>query len=209
MSILILVRHGLTDWNKEGRWQGFTDTSLSEEGKKEIQEASKSLKDLKIDAAYTSNLARTQQTYQEICDNLGLSCPVTPHPALNERDYGIYTGKNKWEVGKQLGNEEFEKLRRSFDYPIPAGETLKNVYERVVPFYKTTILNDLKSGKNVLLVSSGNTIRALLKYLEDVSDDDVAKLELGFGDVYIFEINDQGKIIHKETRVKDLYQGKH
>jgi 2,3-bisphosphoglycerate-dependent phosphoglycerate mutase len=209
MAYLILIRHGLTEWNREGRWQGFTDTPISEEGKEEIRKAAESIKVIKIDVAYTSNLTRTKQTYQEICNTLSLNCPVVPESALNERDYGIYTGKNKWEVEKELGTEEFEKLRREFEYPIPTGETLKNVYERVVPFYKTKILNDLKAGKNVLVVSSGNTFRALLKFLENISDEDIAKLDLGFGDVYVFQVDADGKISEKQVRVKDLYKGKH
>lgn len=209
MAYLVLVRHGLTEWNREGRWQGFTDIPITDEGKAEIKKAAGTIKDIKIDVAYTSNLTRTKQTYQQICDALSLSCPVLHEAALNERDYGIYTGKNKWEVEKDLGQEEFEKLRRNFDYPVPTGETLKNVYERVVPFYKTQILNDLKSGKNVMLISSGNTFRALLKFLENISDEDIAKLELGFGDVYVFRVDEQGKILEKQIRAKDLYQSKH
>lgn len=209
MAYLVLVRHGLTGWNREGRWQGFTDIPLSEEGKEEIKKAAWSIRDIKIDIAYTSNLTRTKQTYQQICDTLGLVCLVTAQAALNERDYGIYNGKNKWDVEKEIGAEEFEKLRRNFDYPVPAGETLKNVYERVVPFYQTTILPELKTGKNVMIVSSGNTIRALLKYLENISDEDISKLELGFGEVYVFDINEQGQVLEKQVRAKDLYQGKH
>lgn len=208
-SYLILVRHGLTDWNKEGKWQGFTDIPINEEGKKEARKAAEAVRDIKIDSAYTSSLTRTKQTYQEICDVLGLSCPVLHHDALNERDYGIYTGKNKWEVQKEIGSSEFEKLRRGFDYPIPAGETLRDVHGRVVPFYEKQILADLKSGKNVMVVSSGNTLRALMKHLENISDKDVATLELGFGDVYVFKVSREGHIISKEVRAKDLFQGKH
>lgn len=204
MAYLVLVRHGLTEWNKEGRWQGFTDISLTEAGRAEIKQAAQSIKDIRIDIAYTSNLTRTKQSYQEIVKSLGLSCPVLHEAALNERDYGIYNGKNKWEVEKELGEEEFEKLRRSFDYPVPAGETLKNVYERVVPFYKSKILNDLKSGKNILLVSSGNTFRALIKYLENISDIDISKLDLGFGAVFVYKVDSQGRVLSKEIRVNDL-----
>ncbi|OGE31661.1 hypothetical protein A2631_00750 [Candidatus Daviesbacteria bacterium RIFCSPHIGHO2_01_FULL_44_29] len=209
MAYLVLVRHGLTEWNKEGRWQGFTDISITAAGKAEIKQAAQSIKDIRIDIAYTSNLTRTKQSYQEIVKSLGLSCPVLHEAALNERDYGIYNGKNKWEVEKELGKAEFEKLRRSFDYPVPAGETLKNVYERVVPFYKSKILNDLKSGKNVLLVSSGNTFRALIKYLENISDVDISKFDLGFAAVFVYKVDSQGIIFGKEIRVNDLYQGKH
>lgn len=200
MAYLILVRHGITDWNKEGRWHGLTDIPINEEGRQQAREGAKALSGIKIDSVYTSLLCRTKQTYDEICDSLGLSCPVTAEPALNERDYGIYTGKNKWEVEKEMGHEEFVKLRRGWDCPIPKGETLKDVYNRVVEFYKEQILKDLKARKNVLVVSSGNTLRALIKYLENISDDDIANLELNFGEIYIYEIDKEGKVLGKEIK---------
>lgn len=198
MAYLILVRHGVTDWNVSGRWHGLKDIPLNEQGKKEARLAAKAIKGLKIDIAYTSDLARTKQTYQEICDSLSLTCPLIANQALNERDYGIYTGKNKWEVKKQLGEERFIRLRRSWNEPIPEGESLKDVYGRVVPYYKEKILNELKLGKNVLLVSSGNTLRALIKYLEGISDKDIAKLEFDFGEVMIFCVNKRGDCFKKD-----------
>lgn len=204
MAYLILVRHGVTDWNVAGRWHGLTDIPLNEEGRRQARETAKILSKIKIDSVYTSLLCRTTQTYDEICDQLGLKCPITSHQALNERDYGIYTGKNKWEVEKELGHERFIELRRSWNCPIPKGEALKDVYTRVVSFYKETILKDLKSGKNVLVVSSGNTLRALIKYLENISDEDIAKLELTFGEVYIYEFDRNGKILSKQTKNSGL-----
>ncbi len=208
MAKLILVRHGVTDWNVEGRWHGLSDIPINEEGKKEARQTATALKDIKIDSAYTSELSRTKQTYQEICDSLGLTCPVITSAALNERDYGMFTGKNKWDVKGDIGEEEFQKLRREWDFPVPGGETLKNVYGRVVPFYKEKILSELKQGKNVLVVSSGNTLRALIKYLEDIPDKKIADLELNFGEINIFEVNSDGQIIGKETRAQDLYAHK-
>src|SRR3989344_292157 len=193
MAYLILVRHGVTDWNVEGRWHGLTDIPLNEKGRKQAREAAKLLSGMRVDSVYTSMLSRTTQTYDEICSTLGLVCPFIAHPALNERDYGIYTGKNKWEVEKQLGHEKFINLRRSWNQPIPEGEALRDVYNRVVPFYKQKILQDLKSGKNVLVVSSGNTLRALIKYLENISDEDISKLELNFAEIYLFEVDKKGK----------------
>lgn len=194
MAFLILVRHGVTDWNLQGKWQGLTDTSLSEEGRKQSKEVARVLRGTKIDVVYTSELQRTKQTYEEICNSLNLSCPVLCSPALNERDYGIYTGRNKWEVEKELGHEQFIRLRRGWDCPISKGETLIDVYNRVVPFYKNSILKDLKIGKNVLVISSGNTLRALIKYLENLSDEGIANLELAFGGIYMFDVETSGKI---------------
>lgn len=200
MAYLILVRHGITDWNKIGRWQGLTDIPLNEEGRKQSREVAKALSKVKIDSVYTSLLCRTTQTYDEICDSLGLQCPVVAHPALNERDYGIYTARNKWEVEKELGHEKFVELRRSWNCPIPKGESLKDVYERAVCFYKANILRDLQQGKNVLVVSSGNTLRALMKYLENISDEDIANVELDFGQIHMFEFDKNGKILSKEVK---------
>lgn len=204
MALLILVRHGVTDWNTVGRWQGITDIPLSEAGRKQAQEAARILTGVKIDSVYTSVLSRVTQTYDEICKGLGLRCPVVKNPALNERDYGIYTGRNKWDVEKELGHEKFINLRRGWNTQIPKGESLKDVYERVIPFYKQNILEDLKQGKNVLVVSSGNTLRALIKYLERLSDEDIAKFEFKFEEIHIFEIDRNGKILNKRILGHDL-----
>lgn len=200
MAYLILVRHGITDWNAQGRWQGLTDTSINEEGKKQAKLAAKTLKGIKIDLAFTSNLIRTKQTSEEICKDAGYNCPVFSNAALNERDYGTYTGKNKWQVKDQLGDEEFQKLRRGWDYPIHKGESLKDVYKRVIPFYQQEILEKLKKGKNVMIVSSGNTLRALIKYLDNISDKEIAKLELNFAEVRIYNINNKGEVISREIK---------
>lgn len=187
----------------------MTDIPLNLEGKKQAREAAGILKGTQIDAIYTSELSRVTQTADEICDELQLSCNIVKHPALNERDYGIYTGKNKWEVEKELGHEAFVNLRRGWNQPIPEGEALKDVYDRVVPFYQEKILADLKSGKNVLVVSSGNTLRALIKYLENISDDEIAKMELNFGEILMYQIDQTGKILSKASLATDLYQSKH
>ena len=209
MAYLILIRHGLTDWNSAGRWQGLTDIPLNEEGREQARQAAETIRDIKVDLGFTSVLKRTQQTSEEICNKLGHSCPVFAESALNERDYGIYTGKNKWEVKKELGEKEFSKLRRGWNQKILQGESLKDVYNRVVLFYRQKILPEIKKSKNIMVVSSGNTLRALIKYLENISDKDSTSFELNFGEVRIYQLNDKGKIISKEVRGSDLYKGKH
>ncbi len=203
MGRLILVRHGVTDWNKISKWQGLTDIPINDEGKKQARLAAQALKNIRIDKAYTSKLSRTIQTYHQICDVLELSCPTSAEPAFNERDYGEYTGENKWEVHRQIGDEEFLKLRRGWSYPIPRGETLKDVYHRVVPFFEEKVLPDLKVGQNILVVSSGNTLRALIKYLEKIKVDDLTELELGFGEVKVYDFGPDGEVKSK----KILYPG--
>ena len=130
--------------------------------------------------------------------------PVTENRALMERDYGVYTGKNKWEIKKQVGDEEFKKIRRSWDHPIPGGETLKMVYERTVPYYREKILPLLKSGKNVLIVASGNSLRSIVKYVEDIPDKKIADFEIETGEAYVYRIDEKtGKAISKEIRAKN------
>lgn len=199
MANLILVRHGESEWNKKGFWTGLTDIGLSQKGFEEAKIAAAKLENGHIDIAFTSPLLRARQTLTEIKSVLNLEHLETfENKALNERDYGIYTGKNKWEIQKEVGREKFQKIRRGWDFPIPEGEALKDVYNRVVPYYKTQILPNLISGKNVLVVAHGNSLRALVKYLENISDNDVENLEIATGEIYIYSLNNQGVIISKE-----------
>ncbi len=201
MANLILVRHGESLWNGKGLWTGLTDISLDENGRKQARLSGESIKKLniKIDAAYTSVLKRSKETFDEIKNVLSLD-PLTAieTPALNERDYGVYTAKNKWEIQKDVGEETFLKIRRSFDYEIPNGESLRDVYNRVVPYYESEILPKLKREQNILIVAHGNSLRALVKYLENISDEDIAKLEIPTGEVYIYYFDDQGSIASKK-----------
>ena len=209
MAQLILVRHGITDWNKEGKWHGQTDISINDEGKAEALKDGETIKDLKVDKVYVSALRRTQETFAEINKVLNLSVPVIKAAELNERDYGIYNGKNKWEVKQELGEEQFNHLRRDWDCPIPNGESLKQVYERVIPYYQQHILPELISGQNILMVSSGNTLRALTKYLEKLPDESISQTQLNFGEVDIYDLDPEGNILNKQTRASELFQGKH
>lgn len=203
MANLILVRHGESDWNGKGLWTGLTDISLDENGRKQARSSGESMKktNIKIDIAYTSVLKRAKETFGEIKKILNLSSlTVIEDRALNERDYGIYTGKNKWEIEKEVGEEMFLKIRRGWDYPIPKGESLKDVYERVVPYYENEILPKLKNGQNVLIVAHGNSLRSLVKYLENINDEKITKLEIATGEVYIYSLDSQGAILSKEIR---------
>lgn len=201
MAYLILIRHGESEWNEKGLWTGFTDISLSEKGKEEAKNAAFSIKDISLDVAFTSLLKRAQETLQIILNTLNISSiSINKDFALNERNYGELTGKNKWDIKEKYGDEEFQKIRRSFDYPIPGGETLKDVYNRVVPYYEKNILPHLKDGKNCLVVAHGNSLRALVKYLEKIKDEDIQKTEIETGSVYIYQIDQQGNIIKKEIK---------
>jgi len=208
MAKLILIRHGTSEWNALGLWQGWTDIPLAPKGKEDALRAAESLRGITIDKAYTSVLKRAKDTWGIMKDALGISPPTVEHQALNERHYGIYQGKNKWEVKEQVGEEEFQKIRRSWDHPIAEGETLEDVYKRIIPYYEKNILPDLKAGKNVLISAHGNSLRALVKYLEELSIEQVLKLEFGIGEVYVYTMDEDGKITSKEVRAANADKGK-
>lgn len=198
MAYLLLVRHGQSEWNALGLWTGTTDIELTEQGREEARRAASHLKEVVLHKAHTSGLKRAQQTLEEIKQALGhTNLETVAHADLNERDYGEYTAKNKWEIAEQLGEEEFTKLRRNWNHPVPGGETLKDVHARVLPYYEQHILEDLKAGKNIIVAAHGNSLRALMKHLEEYADDDVHKLEIGTGQVLMYEINADGAVVRK------------
>ncbi|MBI2430974.1 MAG: 2,3-diphosphoglycerate-dependent phosphoglycerate mutase [Candidatus Levybacteria bacterium] len=201
MAYLSLVRHGESEWNAKGLWTGLTDIVLSEKGRQEARLAGEKIKDIPINVVYNSKLLRAKQTWEEIQKVAHYqNVEMFEDRALNERDYGIYTGRNKWDVKKEVGEEGFRKIRRSWDSPIPNGESLKQVYQRVIPYYQSDILPKLREGKNILISAHGNSLRALIKYLEDISDADIPNLELPTGGVYIYQINQNGQVISNEIR---------
>ncbi len=197
MAKLILVRHGQSEWNKLGKWTGYVDVDLTDQGIEEAKKAGDSLRGFDIHKVFTSGLKRAQQTYDAIKETLHLAHEAVMHPALNERHYGIYTGKNKWDMQAEVGEEEFQKIRRAWDYPLPEGETLKDVYERAVPYFRESILPEVVSGRNVLLVAHGNSLRALVKHIEDMSDEEIPKLEIATGEVYCYEFGEDGVVCGK------------
>jgi 2,3-bisphosphoglycerate-dependent phosphoglycerate mutase len=208
MAYLALIRHGQSKWNAEGLWTGWTDIDLNEKGVEEAQKAAEAIKDIPFSVAHTSDLIRARHTLDEMLKALQLDIPITVDKALREKHYGDYAGKNKWQIKEQVGEEEFQKIRRSWDYVLPNGESLLNVYERVVPYYEKRILPDLESGKNVLVSSHGNTLRALVKYLENIADDQISGLEIGTGEAYLYTIDENGKVIGKDVRSANPNAGK-
>ena len=190
MGILVISRHGESEWNLLGKWTGCTDVNLTEKGHNDTVRLGALLKDMSFNEAYTSSLKRTQQTLAALLEGCGVeNLPTTHATELNERDYGDLTGKNKWEVKAEIGEEAFNGIRRGWDYPVPGGETLKDVYARVVPYFEQEILPKLQDGENILLVAHGNSIRALIKHLDQVPEAEMANVEMPFGQllVYMFE----------------------
>ncbi|MCF7834263.1 MAG: 2,3-bisphosphoglycerate-dependent phosphoglycerate mutase [Candidatus Pacebacteria bacterium] len=199
---LLLARHHESEWNKLGLWTGKVDKHLTEYGFEKAGEMGALIQDIPVDEAFTSTRVRTIETLTCMFNTCEWhSVPTIHSPALDERDYGDYTGKNKWDMKELLGEEEFNKLRRSWDYPIPNGESLKMVYERVIPFFTESVLPKILEGKNILIVAHGNSLRALLKYLEDITDDKMAEVEFPFGAVMIYDIDVNGKKVDKQLRI--------
>lgn len=206
MPYLVLVRHGESKWNKKGLWTGWTDIDLDEEGRRKSRAAGKTIKEISFQIAFTSKLKRAKETMDELITQLkGKDFPVIEDRALNEKDYGNLTGKNKWEIKEEVGEEMFLKWRRSWDYPVPGGESLKDVYERVVPYYKKEILPYLLKGENVLVVAHGNSLRALEKFLENIPDEEIPLREIETGEVDVYEVNLEGKVISKKIKKNAIY----
>lgn len=198
---LILARHHESEWNKLGKWTGTRDQHLTSYGFEKSADMGLLIKDLKIDHAYASMQVRTIETLScmlNVCERYEV--PTDHSKALNERNYGDYTGKDKWEMKQKLGEEEFNKLRRGWEYPIPNGETLKMVYDRAVPYYLKNILPSVKEGKNILVVAHGNSLRTIIKYIERIADADIGKVEMPFGAIFIYDLDDEGHMKHKEVR---------
>lgn len=204
-GLLVVSRHTESEWNLLGKWTGLTDVDLTEKGHKEARKIGELLRDVRFDAVYTSEQKRTHQTLRGILD--GAEHPDVPHHIhgeANERDYGHLTGKNKWEVKDEIGDEAFHGIRRGWDYPVPGGETLKDVHGRMIPFFDRELLPRLQKGENILLVAHGNSIRALIKHLGDIHEDQIADVEMGFGELLFYHIAPEGHVSHRDKKKADI-----
>ena len=205
-GILVITRHGESEWNVLGKWTGWTDVGLTEKGYSDAKKVGEQLRDIDFDGIYTSVLKRTHQTLAAIMEGKGVECPdYVKDQALNERDYGDYTGMNKWELKEKVSEEEFTGLRRGWDYPVKGGENLMQVYERVIPYFEAEILPRVISGENILVVAHGNSDRALIKYLDDISDEEIADVEMPFGSILVYKYRaGETKPYQKQTRQADI-----
>ena len=200
-NYLALVRHGQSEWNAKNLFTGWKDPGLTEKGAAEAIKAGKYLKSLGLnfDAMYTSALVRAQLTGKIMLDELGQSDLETiEDKALNERDYGELTGLNKDEARESFGVDQVQIWRRSYDIPPPGGESLKDTFNRVIPYFENKI-QPLIKDKNVLISAHGNSLRALVKYLDDISEADIIKLEIGTGEPIVYKFTD-GKFIKESHR---------
>ena len=216
---LVLIRHGQSQWNQKNLFTGWTDIDLSQKGQEEAKKAGLLLKEkgLTFDCAFTSVLKRAIRTLWIILDEMDLMwIPVIKTWRLNERHYGALQGKNKNHIMKQYGKDQLQKWRRNFstkppllegkqvfhpkidkNLTLPRGESLKDTQNRLLPFWKQTILPMIQEKKSVLIVAHGNSLRALIKHLENISDSEIPSLNIPTGKPIIYSLNSKGTILQK------------
>ena len=193
-SILVLVRHGQSEWNQKNLFTGWKDPKLTHQGINEAVEAGKSLKaeDMNFDIMFTSDLFRAQETGRLILKEMDQTdIPFIKHQSLNERNYGDLAGLNKDDARERWGEEQVHIWRRSFDIPPPGGESLKNTAERVLPYFESEIMPKIDEGLNVLIAAHGNSLRALVMQLEKIGPEEIVKLEIATGDPLIYDCTHQ------------------
>ena len=193
-SYLVLVRHGQSEWNEKNLFTGWKDPKLTPRGMDEAIKAGKELKEAgySFDKMFTSDLFRAQDTGRIILEHMDIpSIEVIKDVSLNERNYGDLAGLNKDEARKKWGEDQVHIWRRSFDVPPPGGESLKDTAERVLPYFKENIIPELIEGLNILVAAHGNSLRALVMELEEISSEEIVELEISTGVplVYKFEEN--------------------
>lgn len=197
---LVLLRHGQSEWNALGKWTGTTDVSITQKGIDDSRNLGEKMRETRFDFAYTSQQVRTKETLEAFLSGAGqekLDFEATA--AINERDYGIYTGMKKNDILSVIGENAYDQLRRSWDAPVEGGESLKDVYERTIPFYLRIILPRLRYGQNILVVAHGNSLRALIKYIENVSDDVIGETEMIQDSALVYEVTREGR-----SKTKDI-----
>jgi len=200
-NLLVLVRHGQSEWNLKNLFTGWKDVPLTQLGIDEAVRAGRVLKrrDIHFDIAFTSKLERARETLTLMLKELGQSGLETiENIALNERDYGDLVGLNKDEARTRWGDEQVHIWRRSFDTPPPGGESLKDTADRVLPYYDAEILPRVLAGDNVLVSAHGNSLRALVMRLDELAPDDVTKLNLATGVPLVYRLGADGRPVAKD-----------
>lgn len=199
MALLVLVRHGESQWNLENRFTGWTDIALTDKGRDEARRAGEKIRHIHFDQAYTSVLQRATETLDIILKVIGQEgIPVAYDRALNERHYGDLQGLNKAETAEKFGKEQVHVWRRSYDVAPPGGESLKDTAARTLPYFETHILPDLRAGRNVLVSAHGNSLRSIVMQLDHLSREQVMELNLATGVPIIYEFSPELKILSKE-----------
>ncbi|MDE2490328.1 MAG: 2,3-diphosphoglycerate-dependent phosphoglycerate mutase [Elusimicrobia bacterium] len=198
MGKLVLVRHGQSQWNLENRFTGWIDVPITENGAQEAHRAGRELKGIAFDLAFASALKRARQTLDILLQETGRTgIPVETDQALNERHYGDLQGLNKAETAEKFGAEQVHVWRRSYDVKPPNGESLKDTAARTLPYFKEKILPAAAAGRNVLVSAHGNSLRAIVMFLDKLSPEQIVKVEIGTCRPLIYEIGPKGEVLKK------------
>ncbi len=202
MAKLVLVRHGQSQWNLENRFTGWIDVPITPLGAEEAHSAGKALRGMKFSAAFTSALARAQQTLDILLEEIGgPDIPIFKDAALNERHYGNLQGLNKAETAKKYGDDQVHIWRRSYDVRPPGGESLKDTAARVLPYFHAKILPLLKEGKNILVCAHGNSLRALVMELEGFSPETIPTVNIDTCKPLTYDVDGQGQALNRVLNV--------
>ena len=189
MALLVLVRHGESQWNLENRFTGWVDVPLTDTGRREAARAGTVLQGTRFDIAYSSVLQRANETLDIILRELAQSdLPVVKDQALNERHYGELQGLNKGETAEKYGAEQVHIWRRSYDVPPPGGESLKDTAARTLPYYDRVIAPQIAAGKNVLVVAHGNSLRSIVMQLDQLTREQVLELNIPTGVPIVYDM---------------------
>lgn len=200
MAQLVIFRHGQSVWNLENKFTGWVDVELTEKGIEEAIKAGQKLKGYKFDLAYASSLQRAQKTLSLALEQTGqTNIPVTYNEALNERMYGDLQGLNKADTALKYGEEQVKIWRRSYDIAPPNGESLKDTAARVIPYFESEILPKLKAGKNIVIAAHGNSLRALIMYLEKMTPAQILEFEIGTAVPRLYELDENLKVLKAEN----------
>lgn len=200
-NVLVLVRHGESEWNRLNLFTGWRNPDLTEKGLIEARVAGRMIRDhrIKFDIAFTSGLKRAQHTLDIMLSEMNQpDVPIVRDAALNERDYGELSGLNKDEARKKWGETQVMEWRRSYDIPPPGGESLKDTLARVKPYYDNVIWPQIVQGKNVIVAAHGNSLRAMMMILEGLSGDEILKREFATGAPILFRLGADGRSIDRK-----------
>jgi 2,3-bisphosphoglycerate-dependent phosphoglycerate mutase len=204
-NLLVLVRHGQSEWNEKNLFTGWRDPALTEQGIAEGHEAGQALKaaGYQFDVAFTSVLTRAQETNRLVLEELGQSdLPIIKDQALNERDYGDLSGLNKDDARAKWGEEQVHIWRRSYDIPPPGGESLKMTAERVLPYFNREIMPRVLKGERVLIAAHGNSLRSLVMVLDKLSEKEILEVNIATGAPIVYKLDDKGNVISKDMLIE-------
>ncbi len=196
MARLVLLRHGESQWNLENRFTGWVDVPLSAKGIEEAKQAGEKLRGFTFDRAFSSVLMRANETLRIALEVLGQTdIPIEKDKALNERMYGDLQGLNKAETAKKYGDAQVKIWRRSYDVKPPGGESLKDTAERALPYYEKMVKPHLLKGETIIIAAHGNSLRALVMELDQLSKEEVLELNIPTGVPLLYELDDSGRVL--------------